>query len=373
MEDNGEAGGRYPPSELPAKVVCNTETFLDYVSDSLWKRAEKARREPLATIVLNVVDPAYVIVFEHWVKMGLWRPVMTPGASKTGIKEFWSHKFEAGEALCRFEDLCDEAHHHDEHGRVVPYREAGGCLRVVGRGDLTCVGPPFYAAFRDHPFGPSKRMSRRAFSLRFSLMVVPASCAIDSDDEQGSHLKSGLALHHLYPSFTQRNIWLQPPPYKDPAQHFMRHVQRVVRLFDLDPMSVAVQAAKTWDCSTPDLFPDVFSYSQPMVDGHVWSERTENWVLVSGIRGKRERIGKSNKQIWYDRQRAALEAMRHYTHGSEPSEDANSDESYEISDDELEWWCRGPDVPDWALEEKRARMATRSSSRVASTLSPSAS
>lgn len=358
-----DLGSDNPP--MPATVMASTKTFMNAVSEALWKRSEKARREPLGTINLTTVDPAYTAIFEHWVSVGLWRPVMTPSYGNTGpFKEFWSPKYEAGMAMCRFQEMVDEQH-DDEGGMSVPYRQAGGNLRVVARGDLAGPMPPFYAAFRDHPFGPNKRLTRCCFSLRFSLGVVSACAAIDSDDEEGSNLMK-LGLHHLYPSFTQGSIWLQPPEYADASRHFMRHIQRVCHQFNLDPSSLAVQAAKSWDCATPDLFPDVFFASHHVVNGHLWSETSESWVRVVGIRGKKDRVLKSNARYWYQKRKDSLAAINDYTMGLQQAESSSEEEVYEISDDELEWWCQGKEVPNWAWQEKAARMATRASSRASS-------
>ena len=357
-------GAENPPPRLPSfpsTVQARTKTFLDATSDALWKRCDKARREPLGTIYLNAIDPAYVNVFEHWVSVGLWRPVMTVSNTYGSLKEFWSPKYEAGLAICRFDEMVDEQHHDEGGGVVVPYKQAGGNLRVVGRGDLTCLLPPFYATFRDHSFGPNKRLTRCSFSLRFSIGVVSACAAIDSDDEEGSNLTS-LGLHYLYPPFTQGSVWPQPPPYADATRHFMRHIQRACNTFTLDPRSLAVQAAQSWDCSEPDLFPNNFFCHQRVVNGHVWCETSQRWVMVVGHRGKKERVMKSNGMYWYQQSKNALAAWNDYKRGPQPEESESEEEEYELSDDELEWWCKGNDVPDWAREEKRARMATRASS-----------
>ena len=116
---------------MPATVEVSTNTFLDAISDALWKRCDKARREPLGTINLSAVDPAYSRIFEHWVSVGLWRPVMTP-SFKGRFREFWSPKYEAGVAMCRFEEMVDEQHHELGEGICLPYKQVGGNLRVVG-------------------------------------------------------------------------------------------------------------------------------------------------------------------------------------------------------------------------------------------------
>ena len=285
---------------------------------------------------------------------------MTSTSSTSGFKEFWSYKFEAGEAICRFDEMVDEQHYDREGGIPVPYKLAGGNVRIVGRGEMSCILPPFYAAFRERHVGPNKRMVSTTFTLRFSLGVVSACAAIDSDDDEGSNLLP-LTLHHLYPAVNKEARWLQPPEYDDPPRHFMRHIKRLCTIHELDPHSLAVQSAKAWDCSAPDLFPTCCNPSQPTINGHMWSERSQKWVFVQGMKGKKDNIVRSNGRYWFEKKQASRQAMNDYKTGdARPVASSVSGSEYEPSDDELDWWCSQRDVPDWACTLKRQRFATDS-------------
>ena len=352
---------------VPVTVEVSSEGFLSSVSKGLYGWAAKARRTPKAELNMHAVDPAYRSIWDHWCTTGLWRPVMVPKAREGQEWHFYSEKPEAAAVLCRFDKACLEHHYEAEGvygpGNIEAYVPAAENVRVVGdSGDLVMACPPLRATFKKVAYGPHGLWLGH-FKLRFAIGVVSSNAAIQSSDEDedgnGTYTyEPGDLLHPEYPSIRDDKAWEVPPAYADPAEHFKRHLQGVLQRHALDPRSMAVKLAQSWDYSAPEAAPTGMDIArvQKAINGHIWSEILQRYVLCKNNKQKENHM-KANAVFWYNRGEESLQALREPD--DVPEDEASSDGSeYEPSDEEVDWWInhRGiQNAPDWAIAAKRRR------------------
>ena len=351
--------------EAPRTVNISTEGFLNNISKGLYTWASKARRTPRSELNLTNTDPALREIWEHWCRTGLWRPVMVPKSRQNDEWKYYSDKPEAAAVLCRFQEACLEQHYEVEGmygpGNIDAYVPAAENVRVIGEsGDLAMPVPPLRASFKKVAYGP-RGLWVGQFRLQFAMGVVSANAAIQSSDEDEdgnatthTTYEPGDLLHPDYPSIRCEKAWEVPPAYADPAEHFKRHLQEVLKRHALDPRSMAVKLSQSWDFSQPERAPSGMDLArqQKAINGHVWSEILQRYVPYKNNKHK-ENLISANHVFWFNRGEESLQSLP-----SDVSEDEPSGSEYEPSDEELDWWINHKGImnaPDWAIQAKRQR------------------
>ena len=342
--------------DLPAVFEQDVAGVFAALSDQLGKRAMKGRRQRRGEITLDNVPPSFQKVFDYWVSIGLWKPVLRPGSD---APEFWSCKPEACDVLCNFHEMYSEVvregrtkrarREADKDGGLAPYRMAGGSSVVGPRGDICTICPPLFGRLQKHAVGTSGKLVRYSARFWFSLGVIPASVgAPDSNDEdQQATMQEEtirLFLHEKYPDFKCFLSWPQVPGYEDPAAHFVRHLQRTIRDYELDPRSLAVTEVKAMDFNKPELAPpcNVFLVESEArsVKGRMFDEERGEYVIAS-TKARKHSIWSKNLRV-HNKRRAdsekTLDAYNKRLRG-EPFEDSDSGSGSEYGpdDSDVEW------------------------------------